>query len=77
MQSITDNATAGLFMMDVNGVCTFMNPAAEEISGYTFEEIKQFPKKPLHDWIHHLHPDGTPYPMEECPIDRALPKIMI
>lgn len=73
MQSITDNATAGLFMMDVNGICTFMNPAAEKISGYTFEEIKQAPNKPLHDWIHHLRPDGTHYPMAECPIDRALP----
>jgi PAS domain S-box-containing protein len=74
MQSITDNATAGLFMMDVNGICTFMNPAAEEISGLTFEEIKQYPEKPLHDWIHYLRPDGTPYPMCECPIDRALPE---
>ncbi|WP_114777693.1 CHASE domain-containing protein [Botryobacter ruber] len=69
-QSITDNATAALFMMDTDGYCTFMNPAAEEMTGYTFEEISQ---KPLHDMIHHTHPDGTPYPRSECPITKALP----
>ncbi|MEJ8757514.1 CHASE domain-containing protein [Pontibacter sp. H259] len=69
-QTITDNATAALFMMDANGYCTFMNPAAEEMTGYTFEEIS---KKPLHYMIHHSHPDGSPYPLHECPIDRALP----
>ncbi|MDX5422187.1 MAG: CHASE domain-containing protein [Hymenobacteraceae bacterium] len=69
-QTITDNATAALFMMDAKGYCTFMNPAAEEMTGYTFEEIRQ---RPLHDMIHYKHPDGTPYPLHECPIDRALP----
>ncbi|MBD1397408.1 CHASE domain-containing protein [Pontibacter sp. JH31] len=69
-QIITDNATAALFMMDASGYCTFMNPAAEEMTGFTFDEIR---KKPLHDMIHHTHPDGNPYPLEECPLDRALP----
>ena len=69
-QTITDNATAALFMMDARGYCTFMNPAAEEMTGYTFEEITQ---KPLHNMIHHTRPDGTPFPLHECPIDRALP----
>ncbi|WP_242921799.1 CHASE domain-containing protein [Pontibacter liquoris] len=69
-QTITDNATAALFMMDADGYCTFMNPAAEEMTGYLFEEIRA---KPLHEMIHHHHPDGRPYPTEECPIDRALP----
>ncbi len=69
-QTITDNATAALFIMNANGHCTFMNPAAEEMTGYTFDEIR---RKPLHDMIHHTHPDGTPYPQHECPIDRALP----
>ncbi|WP_161889583.1 CHASE domain-containing protein [Pontibacter russatus] len=69
-QTITDNATAALFMMDARGYCTFMNPAAEEMTGYTFEEIS---RQPLHNMIHHTRPDGTPFPQHECPIDRALP----
>ncbi|MDQ4139336.1 MAG: CHASE domain-containing protein, partial [Bacteroidota bacterium] len=69
-QTITDNATAALFMMDAKGYCTFMNPAAEAMVGFTLEEIRQ---KPLHDMIHHTRPDGNPFPLQECPIDRALP----
>ncbi len=69
-QTITDNATSALFIMDKNGYCTFMNPAAEEMTGYTFEEISQ---KPLHYMVHHTRPDGTHYPIEECPLDAALP----
>ena len=66
---ITDNATSCLFMMNAKGYCTFMNPAAEKMFGYTFEEISQ---KPLHNMIHHHRPDGTLYPIEECPIDAVL-----
>ncbi len=68
---ITDNATSTLFMMNASGHCTFMNPAGEKMFGYSFEEISQ---RPLHDMIHHHHPDGSLYPLEECPIDRALPQ---
>lgn len=70
-KTITDNATVALFMMNKEGICTFMNPAAEAMIGYTLEEVKQ---KPLHYMIHHHRPDGSFYPMEECPIDRALPE---
>ncbi len=68
---ITDNATVALFMMNEEGYCTFMNPAAELMTGFTFDEIKQ---KPLHYMIHHTRPDGSYYPKEDCPIDRALPE---
>ncbi|HEX5750682.1 MAG TPA: ATP-binding protein [Archangium sp.] len=70
LAAITHNATLGLFMMDERQQCVFMNPAAEQITGFTLEELRG---KPLHDFIHHTRPDGTPYPMAECPIDRALP----
>lgn len=68
---IADNATSAMFMMDQNGYCTFMNSAANQLTGYNFEEISQ---KPLHYMIHHSHPDGSFFPMEECPLDRALPE---
>jgi len=70
LMAITRNATLGLFMMDARQHCVFMNPAAEEITGFTLAEVQG---RPLHDFIHHTRPDGTPYPMLECPIDRALP----
>lgn len=66
---ITDNATVGLFMMDAQGRTTFMNPAAEKISGFTFEEARG---EVLHDLTHHLHPDGSPFPMEDCTIGQTI-----
>lgn len=72
-RTITDNATAALFMMDAEGRCTYMNPAAERMTGFKFEEVEG---RVLHDMIHHKRPDGTHYPMSECPIDRALPEKM-
>lgn len=70
-QTITDNATAALFLMDARQQCTYMNPAAVAMTGFTLDEVQG---RPLHDFIHHHRPDGRPYPRDECPIDRALPQ---
>jgi PAS domain S-box-containing protein len=70
-KSITDNATTAIFMMDAKSRCTFANPAAEKMTGFRLEELRG---QLLHDVIHHHHSDGTPYPIEDCPIDRALPE---
>ncbi len=67
-KTITDNAASCLFMMDKQGHATFMNPAAGKVTGYTLDEIREMP---LHDAIHYKHPDGSSYPMSECPIDNA------
>lgn len=69
LKIITNNASLGLLMMDDKQQCTFMNHAAEEITGYTFDEVQG---KPLHEYVHFKRPDGRPYPIGECPIDRAL-----
>ncbi|MCJ8163807.1 CHASE domain-containing protein [Pontibacter sp. E15-1] len=68
-QTITDNATAALFIIDSEGFCTFMNPAAEEMTGYTLEDMEE---KTLHDVIHYKHPDGSDFPAEECVIRTSL-----
>lgn len=70
---VSDNATTGLFIMDDHQHCTFMNPAAENITGFSLQEVLAA-DKPLHDIIHHTRPDGSHYPLQECPIDRALPE---
>ncbi len=55
MQAITDNATTSIFMMDPGGHCTFLNPAAEAMTGYRLAEIAG---KPLHQVVRPMHPDG-------------------
>jgi len=71
LKSITDNADMALFIMDERQRCIFMNPAAERLTGFTLDQV---PERPLHEFVHHTRPDGTPYPLSECPIDRAFPE---
>lgn len=70
LEAICSNASVALFIMDECQQCVFMNPAAEELTGYSFAEVQG---KALHEVIHHTRPDGRPYPLDECPIDRAFP----
>jgi PAS domain S-box-containing protein len=70
INTITANAQQALFLMNDQQVCTYMNPAAEQMTGFRLEEVRD---KPLHYYIHHTHPDGSHFPIEDCLIDRALP----
>lgn len=71
LDAILGNTTMAVFMMDDHQRCEFMNRAAEEMTGYTLEETRG---RALHDVVHHTHPDGRPFPIEECAIDRAFPE---
>lgn len=73
LKTVTNNASLGLLMMDDQGRLTFMNKAAEKITGYPFSDISTR-DCPLHDIIHYIRPDGKPYPISECSIGRALPQ---
>lgn len=68
-QTITRNTTSSLFMINKDGYCTYLNTSAEKMFGYTLEDMMQ---QPLHNLIHHHRPDGSFYPMEECPIGQSL-----
>jgi PAS domain S-box-containing protein len=64
-QTITENAAEALFLMDGEGRTTYMNPAAESTFGWTLEEMRG---RVLHDVLHFQHPDGSPFPIHECPL---------
>ncbi len=70
LKTITDNAPSMLFMVNREGRVTFVNPAVERLTGYSEEELIGcvLPEK-----LHHSHPDGTLYPIEECPLDQSMP----
>lgn len=71
LNAVLDNATVAIILMDERQHCAYMNAAAERLTGYRFAETQG---RPLHDVIHHTHPDGTHFPIEDCAIDRAFPK---
>lgn len=70
VKTITDNTSSCLLMMDPQGRGTFANPAAELITGFRPDELIG---RVLHEVIHHTHPDDTPFPIEDSPLDLALP----
>ncbi|TAL34693.1 MAG: PAS domain S-box protein [Phenylobacterium sp.] len=71
LDTILDNTTMAVFLMDDRQECIYMNEAAERLTGYRFSEVTG---RPLHDVVHHTHPDGRHFPLSECPIDRAFPE---
>jgi PAS domain S-box-containing protein len=73
LETVAQNATLALFIMDEHQRCTYMNRAAEQMTGFSLAELQG---RALHYYVHHTYPDGRPYPLEECPIDRAFPQNM-
>ena len=62
--AIASNAAEAFFLIDSEGRTTFANPSAEEMFGWSREElIGHF----LHDKVHNRRPDGSPFQIEECP----------
>jgi PAS domain S-box-containing protein len=60
----------GLYGLSNKGAPIFVNPAAEQMTGWTVEEMLSGGN--VHDLIHHTKADGTPHPIEECPIFKTL-----
>jgi PAS domain S-box-containing protein len=73
LRAVLDNASVAVLLMDHRQRCTFMNRAAEELTGFTLAEVLAR-DEPLHDIIHHTRPDGSHFPLAECAIDRAFPE---
>lgn len=59
----------GIYCVDTNGFCTFINPAAKRLLGRTDDEVLG---QNIHYVHHHSHDDGSHYPVEQCPIYAAI-----
>ena len=62
---LLDSAGEGIFGIDSEGSCTFVNRAGQEMLGFSREELLG---NNMHVLTHHTRPDGAPYPAEECAI---------
>ena len=67
-QLILNAVGEGVYGLDLNGNVTFVNPAAAAMINWPVEELIG---KSMHAVLHHSHPDGAPYPREDCPIYAA------
>ena len=64
-QALLDSAGEGIWGLDLNGSCTFVNRAALRMLGY---EASELIGTNMHQMIHHHHLDGSPYSAEDCSI---------
>jgi PAS domain S-box-containing protein len=67
--SVLNAAADGIVGINALGTIKIANPAAACMLGYAPEELYG---RGLHGLIHHTRPDGTPYPMDECPTYASL-----
>ncbi|HEX5785334.1 MAG TPA: PAS domain S-box protein, partial [Burkholderiaceae bacterium] len=58
----------GIYGVDLNGLCMFINPAGAALIGYEPTELLGLN---MHELTHHSRADGQRYPEAECPIFNA------
>jgi two-component system, cell cycle sensor histidine kinase and response regulator CckA len=67
---LLDSTAEAIYGIDLQRNCTFANPACAKLLGFT--DLRQMLGKNMHALAHHTRRDGTPYPVEECPIYQAI-----
>ena len=63
---ILDSAAEAICGCDSTGTCLFSNPSAARMLGY--DDPAEMLGKNMHSMEHHTRKDGTPFPIDECPI---------
>ena len=66
---LLESTAEAVYGLDIEGNCTFSNPACLRLLGYT--DPGDLLGKSMHALIHHTRRDGTAYPKEACGILRA------
>jgi PAS domain S-box-containing protein len=66
---LLESADEGIFGVAKDGLVNFINPAGLAMLGFEADELIG---QKIHPLIHHTRPDGTPYPVEECPMHHSL-----
>ncbi len=66
LRLLLNSTAAAFYAVDCEGVTTHCNTAFLKILG--FDSSDQVIGQKLHDKIHYSHPDGSHYPVEQCPI---------
>ncbi|MBA4176582.1 MAG: histidine kinase, partial [Leptothrix sp. (in: Bacteria)] len=65
---LLESTGEGIFGIDMDGRCTFVNRAAAQMIGLGTDMVLG---RNMHELIHHSHADGRHYPECDCPIFNA------
>jgi PAS domain S-box-containing protein len=69
LQRLLDSVAEGLYGVDLQGRCTFINQAALRMLGYRHES--ELLGRDIHALIHHSRADGSPHPASESNVYQA------
>ena len=67
---LLESTAEAIYGVDLNGDCTFANPACARLLNYPHPD--ELLGLNMHLLMHHTLADGTPYPRENCPLCRTL-----
>lgn len=67
-QLILNAAGEGIYGLNAEGKTTFVNRAAQEMLGWTTEDLLG---QDIHSIMHHTHLNGDPYHHHDCPIYKS------
>jgi PAS domain S-box-containing protein len=65
LAALTDSIPEGVCAINRDGYATYMNQAAEDLLGWTSEELAT---RSVHETIHYQHRDGSPHLAADCPL---------
>ncbi len=65
---LLESTAEGIYGIDLQGCCTFINTNGAKMLGYKPEEVIG---RDMHKLIHHSYSNGCPYPHDQCQIFRA------
>jgi len=69
MEKITDTMAQGVYVLNIDGMCTFWNSEAEKILGWSASELIN---KNLHDLIHYQDEKGNRISQRDCPTLKSI-----
>ena len=61
---VLDSTISGIYAIDKEGICTYVNHNALELLGYNHES--EVIGKNIHELVHHSYEDGEPWLQEDC-----------
>jgi PAS domain S-box-containing protein len=68
-EAVFSSIGEGLYTMNRQGLVVAVNQAAERLLGWTREELVG---RNMHDLVHYKHPNGKPFPADDCALLGAL-----